>query len=205
MPTVQHSALTAANLHEPKGADTAAVNKVYVSDGAGSGAWKTICSIGWEDISHNGAAQNLSSGVRTKLLNDQAGSQSDTTYILPSASSVWDSTNNQFDFAAAGLLVGDTVDLRIDMEYTVDTNNGGFLVEMDFAVGGSFPFTLPVDERNIDQAGSQQVQRYISVYIGSSDVLNNPAELYITANSANDSVDVNGFFVRMAPVNPRYS
>lgn len=40
MPTVQHSTLTTTDLHEPKGAVTAAANKVYVSDGLGSGAWE---------------------------------------------------------------------------------------------------------------------------------------------------------------------
>lgn len=34
--------MTGANLHEPKGADTAAANKVYVSDGAGSGTWQKV-------------------------------------------------------------------------------------------------------------------------------------------------------------------
>lgn len=40
--TIQHSLLTGANLHEPKGVASATVNKVYVSDGAGSGTWKII-------------------------------------------------------------------------------------------------------------------------------------------------------------------
>lgn len=39
MANVSHKNITEANLHEPKGASTAAVNTVYVSDGAGSGAW----------------------------------------------------------------------------------------------------------------------------------------------------------------------
>lgn len=34
-----HSNLTGAELHEPKGASTASSNTVYVSDGAGSGSW----------------------------------------------------------------------------------------------------------------------------------------------------------------------
>lgn len=37
-----HSALTGAELHEPKGVAAAAANKVYVSDGAGSGAWDDL-------------------------------------------------------------------------------------------------------------------------------------------------------------------
>lgn len=40
MPDVQHSALTGAEQHEPKGADSASVDTVYVSDGAGSGTWR---------------------------------------------------------------------------------------------------------------------------------------------------------------------
>lgn len=35
-----HKDLTGAELHEPKGADTAADRQIYVADGAGSGAWE---------------------------------------------------------------------------------------------------------------------------------------------------------------------
>lgn len=39
MPTVDHSALTGAELHEPKGADSANAGEVYVATGGGTGAW----------------------------------------------------------------------------------------------------------------------------------------------------------------------
>ena len=42
MANVAHSGLTGANLHEPKGVASATVDKVYVSNGAGSGAWQKI-------------------------------------------------------------------------------------------------------------------------------------------------------------------
>ena len=38
----QHSELTGADLHEPKGVDSAPANTVYVSDGVGSGSWTQI-------------------------------------------------------------------------------------------------------------------------------------------------------------------
>ncbi len=41
---VAHADLTGASLHEPKGASTAAINTLYVADGAGSGAWSKIDS-----------------------------------------------------------------------------------------------------------------------------------------------------------------
>ena len=42
MATISHKTLTSTQIHEPKGADTAAVDKVYVADGAGSGAWAKL-------------------------------------------------------------------------------------------------------------------------------------------------------------------
>lgn len=42
---VAHATLTGANLHEPKGADTASADTVYISDGAGSGAWQKITEL----------------------------------------------------------------------------------------------------------------------------------------------------------------
>ena len=42
MADVQHSALTGASLHEPKGVAAASANTVYGADGAGSGSWAKI-------------------------------------------------------------------------------------------------------------------------------------------------------------------
>jgi hypothetical protein len=38
----EHSALTGASLHEPKGIAAAVANRVYLSNGAGSGSWTTV-------------------------------------------------------------------------------------------------------------------------------------------------------------------
>lgn len=38
----EHNTLTGASLHEPKGAESALVDTVYKSDGAGSGSWTTL-------------------------------------------------------------------------------------------------------------------------------------------------------------------
>ena len=39
---VQHSELTGALCHEPKGADTAAANTVYIANGSGSGSFQQV-------------------------------------------------------------------------------------------------------------------------------------------------------------------
>ena len=203
---VEHVYIVDPEIHEPKGVAAAAVDKVYVSDGAGSGSWKTITNKGWENIDHAGAVQNLSNGVRTKVLNDNLGVTSLDYAALPNATdSIWDESVNSFDWAAAGLEVGDTVDIRVDIDYTVNTNNDGVLLELDLGVGSATTPTIILDERNIDQVGTQRVVRFISFFIGNSDILNNPADLYVTANSSGDSIDVSGWYVRMNPINPRYS
>lgn len=45
MTTTVHRNLTGADLHEPKGASTALAGQIYVSNGAGSGAWVSASSV----------------------------------------------------------------------------------------------------------------------------------------------------------------
>jgi hypothetical protein len=44
MANVQHSTLTGADLHEPKGVGSASTNTVYVANGSGSGTWQKIAA-----------------------------------------------------------------------------------------------------------------------------------------------------------------
>lgn len=41
----EHNTLTGSNLHEPKGAATATLGQVYVSNGAGSGVWTDAITL----------------------------------------------------------------------------------------------------------------------------------------------------------------
>lgn len=59
MPTIQHSSLTGAELHEPKGAAAASSSEVYVADGAGSGSFQLLNPYGgilYNDIAGTGTA-----------------------------------------------------------------------------------------------------------------------------------------------------
>jgi hypothetical protein len=42
MANVQHSTLTDPNIHEPKGVASATANRVYMSNGSGSGSWTPV-------------------------------------------------------------------------------------------------------------------------------------------------------------------
>lgn len=69
MANVAHASLTGANLHEPKGADAASADQVYVSDGAGSGTWTNVSSLE-TSASQNSFAQCLH--VRRESLGTQS-------------------------------------------------------------------------------------------------------------------------------------
>lgn len=56
MATVQHSAITDPNIHEPKGITSATINEVYVSDGSGSGTWQKLSPPQFTGITTNGQA-----------------------------------------------------------------------------------------------------------------------------------------------------
>lgn len=54
MANIQHKNVTDPNIHESKGAATAAIDTVRVSDGAGSGTWKKVDSKGLKNLLGDG-------------------------------------------------------------------------------------------------------------------------------------------------------
>ena len=68
-----HSALTGAELHEPKGVASASVDTVYVASGAGTGTWQ---KVGSSQI-NSSSVLNLNKAVLTFTYDDvgTAGSQ----------------------------------------------------------------------------------------------------------------------------------
>lgn len=207
MANILHSVLQGSEIHEPKGIDSATENQVYVSDGLGSGGWKTAWNAWWWNYDHSASTPTtLSAGVKTDLINDGSGVAQLDFMALPTAtgSGIWDTTNNEFNWVNGGMKLGGTVEIRFDLTYTVNSNNDGFLLELDLAHGTGSELSLPVAQYNIDVAGSQRfIVPYVG-FIGSDPFLNNPAKLSITADSAGDSVLLNGFYVKVDPIFPEY-
>lgn len=100
MANIQHSALTDPNLHEPKGASTAASGKVYVANGSGSGTWQYIAGHAYGDLYITGSStsQTLSaSSALSKLNPTGAWTANGYQNITPSAA------NGQFTITQAGI------------------------------------------------------------------------------------------------------
>ena len=189
--------------NEPKGVGTAAVNKVYVSDGAGSGSFKSIYSQGWEDYNDTGLSQPLPNNAFVDLTNDGAGAFTNKTYKLPDGrGDIWDTSSNEFDWSGAGLVLGDTVDIRFDVVVNSSSNNDEFILALDMAHGSGGEYQLEVFDLVLKAAGIHHIPAMFSVYMGDINTLNNPAKVVMKSDDAGDSVVVNGWYVRTVPRNP---
>lgn len=193
---VSHKDITDPNIHEPKGVATATVGQVYVADGAGSGGWFTPVFFGWEDYNDSGSPQSLTQNVAHYLTNDATGGNTNITYKLPSSQGIWNPTLNQFEFNEGGLVIGDVLDIRVDVEFTTAGINHTLVTEMILAIGSGVEFSIPFDPVEYDTAGTFRKTLSGKFYIGSANVLNYPAKIRVTSDGSGDSVKVNGWFVK---------
>lgn len=199
----EHSTITDPDIHEPKGISSAVANTLYVADGSGSGDWKTPWTTWWWNYDHSATtATELTSGVKTDLDNDASGAANLNFNKLPSATDIWDSSTNSFDWVAGGCSLGDQITLRVDLTYTTNSTNDGFALELDLADGESGEISLPILEANLDTSGAHRIIVPFFAFIGNSEVLSNPAKLSIIAGSAGDTVLLNGFYVGVQPTVP---
>jgi hypothetical protein len=155
MANVQHSALTGAELHEPKGAAAATSKQIYISDGAGSGTW-TTWPTGW-GFYQDADTATVHTNTAAKLTINGSGSLTNEVFLPPAirgTSSLWDTTNDKI----LPMLLGDSYDVRIDLPVTAESGSptqlelqvdiGGtgspsvVILEQFFPTGKSTPYTI---------------------------------------------------------------
>lgn len=204
MPDTQHSTLTGDDLHEPKGVATAAAGKAYVADGAGSGTWTTVSNIehGWWDNNDLTTATTpialTVANTQYEMTNDGAGSFTNLTYGIDGTANIWNTSTNRFDFT--GLNLGDTVDVRFDVEYVTTSANTAISLDIELGVGAS-PYQIAlVSEDNKKTAGTYKVVVQMSFYMGDANTRNNPARVLASADTTGTTVKVNGWFARAIKV-----
>jgi hypothetical protein len=128
-----------------------------------------------------------------KLTNDGAGAFSNNTYKIADHGEIWNTTTDTFDFS--DLAIGDTVDFRLDISVTTSGVNRDIALRLALAQGGT-PYTLNIDTRAIKSAGTYQVTRWYSIYIGDANTRDNGGHFEISSDNTGDTVVVNGWYVR---------
>jgi hypothetical protein len=101
MANVNHNTLTDPYLHEPKGVASAASGKVYVANGAGSGAWTAKETLVGETLA--GYIDNISAVSTVYVPIPFAGTISKVVTVLEASISSADSTITVKNAAAASM------------------------------------------------------------------------------------------------------
>jgi hypothetical protein len=174
MANVEHSTLTGSDLHEPKGVAAAAANRVYLSNGAGSGSWTTIPASAItaagvlvfqsqkyhirDEVSSGTSSQGaLTSSswntrrLQTESTDDLTVTLSGNQFALP-AGTYWCTGWSRFkatpDWGAGGSAEGRAhIRLRNITDSTTTLTGCGWKINGDFGVGGANDFAdaLPIN------------------------------------------------------------
>lgn len=141
----EHVDITDPELHEPKGVAAASEGRVYIADGAGSGAW-TYLPSGWGFYQDNAAAQTVTT-ADTKITINGLGSATNETNLpwdIRGVGSLWDSTSNLI----TPIRNGDSYGFRFD--FTIDSKSGSpTSAEFILDIGGGATPTNPIVRREI--------------------------------------------------------
>lgn len=194
MPT-EHRNISDAERHETKGASSALNNQVLTANGDSTTSFRQPTMLGWYNYNHSGATVPiLLASTFYDLINNAAGVNTNTSFNIPGAATIWNTSTNRFDFT--NLVIGDVLELRVDVVITTTTVNTAVDLVLELAVGTGTPVELPiVAQRDIKTAGTYQLTFNVPFFLGSALTKNNPARLKVRADKTGSTVAINGWFI----------
>ena len=155
--------MTDPNLHEPKGASTAASGKVYVANGSGTGAWQYIAGHSYGDLYITGSStsQTLSAASALAKLNPTgAWTLNGYQNITPSA------TNGQFTVTQAGVY-----QLNLWVIFETAAIASGTAYNFHYAVNGTASTRKVYTKKTTNNVDTLHVSSNGYVTLAASDVI----------------------------------
>ena len=200
----EHVVIQDPQIHEPKGASTASLGHVYISDGAGSGAWVNNLAgtikqgvYDYHDVATQTTPIELTSAdTDYELTNDAAGAQ---TYSKPLAglSAMWDENTDRFVWNNGDVLaIGDTVDIRLDVEVITTTVNTAVTITLELDPDDLAVAIPLIPETNFKSGGTHPQIRWMGIYMGGPEILTGGARIIASADNTGVTIKVNGWYVR---------
>ena len=155
-------------------------------------------AMGWYDYNDSATQTtplSVSSGVRTFIPNDGLGAFSQNDFGIPSITDIYDSSTGAFDFTK--LNIGDTVGIRLDLEYDTANPNQTVTQRLDLAIGDAAQYFIKWGSENIYKtAKTHQFSLFNKIYIGNEETRDNPAKFSVLSDGALD-VTVNGYYIEV--------
>ena len=150
---------------------------------------------GFEDYNSTDGAQSIAQNAHTTLVNNGLGAFTNTNFKVPGRGDMWNVATNRLDFQAAGLQLGDTVEIRTDMSITTAGGNREIQYGLTLAEGAS-SYDLTIGHDLFKSAGTYQKVTWVSIYMGDLNTLENPALFWIESDSPGDTVVYNGHMLK---------
>lgn len=152
-------------------------------------------SFGFVDYADSATAVtpiSLAAATWTNLTNNKLGAQT-LVKLPPDVGVLWNSSTNRFDFSTLPLYTQLTG--RFDITITTSGNNQDVDLQALVGIGSPSAFSFPLmTQVRFATAGTHRLNVYNGMYIGSTDVKNNPASIQIRS-SGTASVVVGGWYV----------
>ena len=200
----EHVVIQDPQIHEPKGVSTATSGQVYVADGVGGGAWVNHLAgtikqgiYDYHDVTTQSSPIALTlADTDYELTNDAAGTQ---TYKSPlvGLSEMWDENTDRFIWNNGDVLaIGDSVDIRLDVEVTTTTVNTAVTITLELDPDDLAVRIPLIPETNFKDSGVHPQIRFMGIYMGSTEILTGGARIIASADSTGVTIKVNGWYVR---------
>mgnify|MGYP000332746881 CR=1 FL=1 len=148
----------------------------------------------YNDLATQTTPLNAVAATPLALTNDGAGPFTNLAYKPDGFGDIWDMGVGQ-DFDWTELSLGDTVDLRVDIEITTTSVNQVVDIYLELGQGAS-PYQILFDTTLLKSVTTKQLVSFSSIYMGDANTLNNPAQFFVLTD-ANATVKVNGWYVRV--------
>ena len=110
--------------------------------------------------------------------------------------SIWNEPNSQF--VLSSLSTGDMIDIRLDIELNIITNNTEIEIDLITGVGSDSPQTISFfPKTRIQHTGVTKITQYKGIHVGYSETRNFPAEFRIYTDHDNVVMTVKGFYCKI--------
>lgn len=203
MANVAHSTLTGADLHEPKGAASAASGTVYIANGSGSGTWGTIATAlnftgmvadfavpiaptGWLECDGSAVSRTTYSDLFAAVTIQQSGTRTSGSAVITGLSST---SNMKAGYYAGGSgITNGTTILSVDSasQITLSANavssGTATVIVGPWALGdGSTTFNI----LDVKTSGRFRRSRTSSVNVGVSQTSQNASHTHTGTTASN--------------------
>lgn len=205
MSTVSHATLTGVDLHEPKGASTAASGTVYIANGAGSGSWGSVATslnfvgmiadfalptapTGWLECDGTAVSRTTYADLWAASTIQQSGTRSSGSAVITGLSST---TNMKAGYyvGGSGIGIGTTIltvdsSTQITLSANAVSSGTATVIVSQYPQGdGSTNFNLPDTKTN----GRFRRSRTASVHAGTTQADQNQAHTHTGTTNTDGS------------------